>query len=117
MLIRIDGDLFLNINQMASYKLMDEGDCFKLMIWSTSGALLHTIYYVKSMPDQINILTQFVKNMREITINPEIIIPQDIQGLANMIAPEDEENEKRIDEILAERDERYKEEVLGEENV
>lgn len=71
MLIRIDTDLFVNVNQIFSYKLYDEGDSYKLTIWSNSGQVVHTVFYVKSNPARMALLLEIVNAFKELTINPD----------------------------------------------
>ena len=74
MFLRIDKDLFVNVNNIFSYKLFDEGDSYKLLIWSTDGKIGNTVYYLKNSPEQMNILREVVDNLREFTLNPERLI-------------------------------------------
>ena len=71
MLIRIDTDLFVNVNQIFSYKLYDEGESYKLTIWSNSGQVVHNVFYVKSNPVRMGLLMEIVNAFKELTINPD----------------------------------------------
>ena len=71
MLIRIDTDLFVNVNQIFSYKLYDEGESYKLTIWSNSGQVVHNVFYVKSNPVRMSLLMEIVNAFKELTINPD----------------------------------------------
>ncbi len=73
MFVRIDKDLVVNINNIFSYKISEDFESYKLQIWSTTGAVIHTIFYMKDKPEQVNILIQFNDTMRERMVNPEII--------------------------------------------
>lgn len=74
MFLRIDKDLFVNVNNIFSYKLFDEGDSYKLLIWGTDGKIGNTVYYLKNSPEQMNILREVVDTLREFTLNPERLI-------------------------------------------
>lgn len=112
MLIRIDTDLFVNVNQIFSYKLYDEGDSYKLTIWSNSGQVVHTVFYVKSNPVRMSLLIEIVNAFKELTINPDRSIdtstfiveePEEIEVLED---PEEEKPKKRhIKETVAKIDE------------
>ena len=71
MFLRIDSDTFVNIDNIFSYKLSDEGDSFKLTLWGTSGTVMNTIHYMKFRDDHIALLKEVVNSLRDITINPE----------------------------------------------
>lgn len=73
MFIRIDTDLSVNINNIFSYKISEDFNSYKLSIWSATGALVHSVIYLKDRQDQMNILIQFNDTMRDLTVNPEII--------------------------------------------
>ncbi len=72
MFIRIDRDLFVNINNISSFKLYDEGEAYKLIVWGNSGSILHTIFYIKASNDQMRLLSEIVNNFKELTVNPDI---------------------------------------------
>jgi len=76
MFVRIDRDLVVNINNIFSYKISEDIESYKLQIWSPTGALIHSVFYMKNKPEQVNILIQFNDTMRERMVNPEIINEQ-----------------------------------------
>lgn len=107
MFLRIDTDLFINVNNIGGYKLFDEGDSYKLIIWGTEGKIAHSVYYMKHQPTQIALLQEVVNNFRELTINPDLSMYREIGEIhgegdtldeGGMIAPE--EPPRRIKESI-----------------
>lgn len=74
MFLRIEGDTFVNLNNVFSYKLSEDRDSFKLMFWGSNGNIINTAFYLKSQPDQIELLRNIVSSLRDITINPDLAI-------------------------------------------
>lgn len=103
MFVRIDTDLFVNINNMFSYKISDTADAYKLQIWSSNGNIIHSIFYLKDVPSQMQILLQFNDVMQDLVVNPERISPQ--VNINEGLPPLPEENqhlEETIEEIKEE---------------
>ena len=71
MFVRIDRDLSVNINNIFSYKISEDLDSYKLQLWSNTGSIIHTIIYLKSRQDQLDILISFNNTMRELMVNPD----------------------------------------------
>lgn len=95
MFVRVDKDLYINIQNIFSYKLIDDGDAYKLQIWSSNGNLVHNIFYIKDNIDQMKILLEFNNMMRDLMVNPEIVSQH--TDLVNEVA---EPEEKHIKEKL-----------------
>lgn len=102
MFLRIDTDLFINVNNVFSYKLYDEGDSYKLIVWGCDGKIIHSVFYMKHKEDQMNILKEVVNNFRELTINPDISIfreepsiPEDEDGVIEDFEPFPTREERR----------------------
>ncbi len=81
MFLRVDTDLFININNVLGYKLFDEGEAYKLIIWCNGGNISHTVFYLKDQPAQISLLKEIVNNFREITINPDLSMFREVAEL------------------------------------
>jgi hypothetical protein len=71
MFLRIDTDLFVNVDNIFSYKLSDEGDAFKLMIWGSNGNVIHTVFYMKNIETQVALITEVVNSLKDLTLNPD----------------------------------------------
>ena len=76
MFIRVDTDLFVRVENISSYRILESNDSYKLQIWS-SGILVHNIIYLKGNPNNIKLLIEFVEAMKDYTVNPDIVIPQE----------------------------------------
>lgn len=71
MFVRIDKDLSVNINNIFSYKISEDLDSYKLQLWSNTGNIIHTVIYLKSRQDQLDILISFNNTMRDMMVNPD----------------------------------------------
>lgn len=71
MFVRIDKDLSVNINNIFSYKISEDLDSYKLQLWSNTGNIVHTVIYLKSRQDQLDILISFNNTMRDMMVNPD----------------------------------------------
>ena len=71
MFIRIDRDLVINTANILGYQILEDSNSYKLQIWSTSGALVYNIIYLKDDHYQTNILIEFNNYMRGLTVNAE----------------------------------------------
>jgi hypothetical protein len=69
--LRVDSDLFVNLDNVFSYKLSDDGDAFKLIFWGNNGNIINTVFYMKNMEAQIILLQEVIKHLRDLTINPD----------------------------------------------
>ena len=75
MFLRIDTDLFVNIDNILTYKLYDEGESYKLVINGNDKSPI-IVFYLKGNPNDMKILGEVVSKFREITINPDMSIFQ-----------------------------------------
>lgn len=82
MFLRVDRDIYININNISSYKLSEDTNSYKLTIYGLSGNVLHNIIYLKDSVEQIGLLLEVNNILRERLINPDII-PQADPGDAN----------------------------------
>ena len=96
MFVRIDNDLAVNINNIFSYKLFEDGDSYKLQVWGVNGTPIHTVIYLKDRPDQMQLLIDFNNTLRDLTVNNEVI--RNVQLPIEQL--ETEEDEQHIKEKL-----------------
>ena len=119
MFLRIDTDLFVNIDNILTYKLYDEGESYKLVINGNDKSPI-IVFYLKGNPNDMKILGEVVNKFREITINPDMSIFQsqpeerygvDVPACGNTI-PEPEDPFMGEDPIVGEG--RHIKEVIEE---
>ena len=97
MFVRIDKDLAVNINNIFSYKLFEDGDSYKLQVWGVNGTPIHTVIYLKDRPDQMQLLIDFNNTLRDLTVNNEVI--RNVQlPIEQLETEEDEQLNKAIEE-------------------
>ena len=76
MFLRIDTDLFVNVNNIFSYKIIEDIDSYKVVFWGSSGSIVNTVIYLKQNQQQMGILIDMVNSLKDFTINPDKVIPK-----------------------------------------
>lgn len=105
MFLRIDTDLFVNIDNIISYRLYDEGESYKLVINGNEKAPI-IVFYLKNSQMDMKILGEVVAKFREITYNPDMSIFTNQQEFLN-------EFENGLSEVMEEKPERHIEEHIA----
>ena len=105
MFLRIDTDLFVNIDNIISYRLYDEGESYKLVINGNEKAPI-IVFYLKNNQMDMKILGEVVAKFREITYNPDMSIFTNQQEFLN-------EFENGLNEVMEEKPERHIEEHIA----
>ena len=75
MFLRIDSDLFVNLNNVFSYKIMEDETSYKIVFWGSAGKVVHTVFYLKTSPAQMKLLQEVVLNLKELSLNPDLAVP------------------------------------------
>ena len=75
MFLRVDDDLFVNVNNIGSIKLTEDADSYKLYITGVNGNLLHNVIYLKEDARQVRLLIEVNEYITHNTVNPEVVIP------------------------------------------
>lgn len=99
MFLRIDTDLFVNIDNIISYRLYDEGESFKLVVNGNEKTPI-IVFYLKNNQMDMKILGEVVAKFREITYNPDMSIFTDQQEFLN-------EFENGLNEVMENKPERH----------
>lgn len=99
MFLRIDTDLFVNIDNIISYRLYDEGESFKLVVNGNEKTPI-IVFYLKNNQMDMKILGEVVAKFREITYNPDMSIFTDQQEFLN-------EFENGLNEVMDNKPERH----------
>lgn len=99
MFLRIDTDLFVNIDNIISYRLYDEGESFKLVVNGNEKTPI-IVFYLKNNQMDMKILGEVVNKFREITYNPDMSIFTDQQEFLN-------EFENGLNEVMENKPERH----------
>lgn len=73
MFLRIDKDLYVNTNSIASIRYTEDRDSIKLIITGNTGSVLHTVLYLKSSEEQMKLLIDINGYLMNQVINPEIV--------------------------------------------
>lgn len=97
MFIKVDKDYFINIDNICAYKLSEDLDSYKLLIWTCD--MSHTIIYMKSNQVQMNLLSEVNEILQNITINKEKLNIPDFSSLLNS-TENSEEQPKHIEEKI-----------------
>lgn len=95
MFIKVERDFFVNINLISSYILRDNGSSLKLILY-INGKLAHTILYLKSNPEDLDIISDFVTSMRDFQVNPDVIGARKVDS--NVEESREEEAKETINE-------------------
>lgn len=93
MFLRIDTDLFVNVNNIFSYKIIEDIDSYKVVFWGSSGSIVNTVIYLKQNQQQMGILIDMVNSLKDFTINPDKVIPK-------IEEPKIEEPKRRVRERI-----------------
>ena len=99
MFLRIDTDLFVNIDNIISYRLYDEGESYKLVVNGNEKTPI-IVFYLKNNQMDMKILGEVVAKFREITYNPDMSIFTDQQEFLN-------EFENGLNEVMDNKPERH----------
>lgn len=100
MFLRVESDTFINLNNVYSYKLVEDHNSYKLMFWGSNGNIINSVFYLKNQPNQIELLTEVVTNLRELTLNPDISIYLPPRDFTNEPNEEVVEDNRHIEEVL-----------------
>ena len=93
MFVRIDTDLFVRVENISSYRILESSDSYKLQVWC-SGILAHTVIYVKGNPNNIKLLVEFIEAMKDFIINPEVVVQGNIEPERHLTESIGEDNGK-----------------------
>lgn len=94
MFLRIDRDLFVNISSIGSIKLLEDNNSYKLILTGVNGNIMHTVIYLKSDYNQMEILIGVNDYIRGNTVNPEVIVPMVPEE--QIVTPEESHIEEQI---------------------
>lgn len=104
MFLRIDTDLFVNVDNIISYKLYDEGQSYKLVINGNEKSPI-IVFYLKENQNDMKILGEVVAKFREITYNPDMSMFSNEQEFINKF-------EEGLNEVVSREPERHIQESI-----
>lgn len=72
MLVRVGIDEYLNLDNVMKFKIVQENECYKLLIFGRDGKPCNNIMFFKNNEEHIKILNEFLGAVKEVTYNPVV---------------------------------------------